>query len=732
MPRVEPTVAHSPGRAAWWQSPWLPALVGALCFANSLSNGFAYDDVAIVEENPRIRTLANPAQIWLSDWWQPQDEEQAVADRYRDRLYRPLAMFTFAVDFAIAGLQPWFFHLTNVLLHAACCVLLWWLGLRLFDDRLVATLGALLFAVHPVHAEAVANVVGRAEVLAALFLLGGSLLLLPRGGRPGVGRTLLAAACFLLALFGKETAICYVPVGLLLMHWCYRGLTPRVDWRWWLTRLGLLLLPLLVYFPMRYVALDSHLLRDRPPDPLVNPLMIAEVDQRIHGALTVLGHYARLLFAPAKLSCDYGVAVVDPDRGPGLLTLVGIVAATAWLIGLWGYVRKGEAWQRVALLTAVGAASYVLISNTVLLIGVAVAERLFYWPSAPLLLLAAVLAAAVWRQSVSEAHPLHRSRQLLALLGLALVVGLAARTVIRSGDWASNRTLFFTDVQTYPESAVLNESVATLFLYDAVQREDLDAAQRRQFLERADSHLAKTLKLHPRFPNAMRKRGRVYAVLSVETGDKARAQRYREKAIRYFEAALQLNPRDQISKRLLAEVRGARREVEGEIAKLKQQLTTQPANAALRAALGRAYLDAGRHLPAQEQLEEAARLSPDDVEVLRSLANVLLVNNEKDRAIAALRRVVAQAPTDWQSRVNLSVMLTEQDPAAALELARQAHRLQPEALETNGNLAEALVANGQVTEALRIYRLIERSLGPEDPMRASVRDRIAELEQGRE
>lgn len=223
-------------RRGKWQAagPWLAAAVGAVCFLNSLGNGFTYDDIGIIRENPRIRHLDRPRDIWLADWWQPTDSEQEVLRRRRDRLYRPLTLCTFALNYAVGELRPFGYHAVNVALHAIVCWLVWRFAQRLFGDATLSTWAALLFAVHPVHCEAVANAVGRAEILAALFLLWGLLVLVPARAVPRAGRALGAGALFFAALLSKETAVCYFPVALLVLHAAGRKpADAAARRRWW-------------------------------------------------------------------------------------------------------------------------------------------------------------------------------------------------------------------------------------------------------------------------------------------------------------------------------------------------------------------------------------------------------------------------------------------------------------------------------------------------------------------
>ncbi|UCG33755.1 MAG: hypothetical protein JSU68_03790, partial [Phycisphaerales bacterium] len=163
----------------WTHSPAVVYLVVALAalavYLNTLPNGFVYDDVTIIERNERIRTLTDPAAIWLTDWWYVPAEQ--TEDRHRDRLYRPLVIQTFALNYAVSGLNPWSYHAFNVIAHVLVCVTVVSLTRRLFAGLPLAAWTGLLFAVLPVHTEAVAGVVGRADLMGALFCLLGLICL---------------------------------------------------------------------------------------------------------------------------------------------------------------------------------------------------------------------------------------------------------------------------------------------------------------------------------------------------------------------------------------------------------------------------------------------------------------------------------------------------------------------------------------------------------------------------
>ena len=722
------------------RSPWLAALLGALCFSSSIGNGFAYDDCVLVLDNPRIRTLTDFRAVWLSDWWKL-IESAPEANPQRDRLYRPLSMFTFALNYAVHAYRPLGYHLVNLGLHAAACFLVWHLARRLVAEPAVAAWAAALFAVHPIHVEAVANVVGRAELLATVFLLGGLLVLLPHGGVPGLRRAALAGPLFFLALLSKETAVCYAAVALLALYMT-QGMARR-GWRWWVMHASCLLVPLLAYLPLRYVALEHQLFRAQPVDLLMNPLVTASGLGRVGGALTVLGQYARLMVVPAQLSCDYGIAVVDPRHGFTLLTFAGMLAMGSVGLALVGFLRRGALWRQIAALVAMSVASYALISNTVLLIGVAVAERLFYWPSVPLLLLAGVGIVEFWRRQVASGLTAASTLRLLRVLGVLLVLALGVRSAVRNVDWATNLTLFTQDFATFPNGAHVNKGCALELMslwhdsltpsdqlvprWEAARRDlsliglwqdDWSPGQKREaFLRGAEWHANRAVEIHPGYAEALAVRGQVRAQLGEL-----------DKAMQDVEAALELNPALEGARGTLAQLLYGN-DAGGRLAALQARVGADLADPALRLELGRMLLEYGRYAEAEEHLQQAVALAPNDITALRSLAEVLTLRRQNERALALFERVLTLSPEDWQAHANLVTLLAERDPKAALQHAERALELKPAEPRNSINLAEAYVLNGRKPEAITLLQRVQQQLDGDDPLRRVVSERLAVLRQ---
>ncbi len=310
-----------------------------LAFANSFSNGFAFDDEAAIVGNPLIKRLADLPTLFTTHYWAGVRSLQQGQDVSGD-LYRPLVLATFALNYAVGGLNPFGYHLVNLVLHIAVCILLYEMA-RQFDlSQGTAIAASALFAVHPIHTEAVTGIVGRAELLMALGVLSAL-----HWYRQGVGplrlplRSALASwGSFLAALLSKEQAM-VLPALLVLSDLSERK-GPRIWKAWfqsvwpWYLGYGLLLG---AYLALRTAVLGRFFSTPNAIPFLDNPLAQADWFTRVCTVAKVAGKYLWLFVWPAHLSADYSyhaIPVATSLREPGVLA--GF-AAWGGLLGLAAY-----------------------------------------------------------------------------------------------------------------------------------------------------------------------------------------------------------------------------------------------------------------------------------------------------------------------------------------------------------------------------------------------------------
>jgi tetratricopeptide (TPR) repeat protein len=341
-----------------------------------------------------------------------------------------LTVWSFALQYRLAGPHPASYHGFNLLLHAAVALLVYGCAWRLTRRGDLAFLGGLLFASHPVLSEAVAAIVGRADLLATLFGL--VALWCHLQADPGPRRSAGTALALLAALLCKESAIALPALLLLadLLQYRVFGRKCYGPAHLWNGAAALL------YLAWRWHVLGG--LTVPQVDRLDNPLIDLGQPARLLNALLVLFRYLGLLLLPARLSADYSLAALPVAPSwwsvhllPAVAGVAGLAAllAASWRAAPW--VCFGVGWLLLGLLP---------VANLVAPIGTIMAERLLYLPAVGYALaLAAVLTEGSRRHAV--------------LAGAALVALGGARAVQRVNDWRDPYALYRQAASAYPGSA---------------------------------------------------------------------------------------------------------------------------------------------------------------------------------------------------------------------------------------------------------------------------------------
>jgi protein O-mannosyl-transferase len=402
------------------------ALAAIIVYGNAITNGFAYDDLPIIRNNPRVHQLADQAMIWLTPYWPYSGEEYG--------LYRPVAIFAYALQWRVGGGEAWLFHAVSIAMHAAVSLLVLRL-LLYFVPLAAAAVGALVFAVHPVHTEAVANIVGQAELIAAGVTLAACVLHARRGPGPDVSWRLRTAhvLLFVVAVLAKENAI-GLPLLLVVIDVAQR----RFEW----TRKGVLgyvrsmafLAFLIAAATAAYLLVRADVLGSiRGVD--ANPsLPYLREEYRILTAMRAWPEFARLTFFPFDLSAEYGPGVIVPMSTVTPMVALGILIFVGTLCCAIAGVRRPlvmlpAAWFLVSILT---------VSNLLFPVGVLVAERTLYTPS--------VTAAFVAAAAGGGAGVGVREER------AAVLVAFGARTWTRNPDWASTDAVIIAMQRDRPEA----------------------------------------------------------------------------------------------------------------------------------------------------------------------------------------------------------------------------------------------------------------------------------------
>ena len=436
-----------------WKFPVLSsALLAVVIYAITLGGTYVYDDVKIVRNDPRVLEPGRWYQLWTEPFF----------ERSVDKLYRPLISSSFAIENYLHGDRPWVFHLVNILLHAAVSGAVALLAMRLAGMR-AGWIAGLLFAVHPVHVEAVAGLVGRTEAGCALAIVVGLCVFL-RDGPLTISRGICLSICFVIALLCKEQGILF-PL-LLLAAWPlrYPSRPDAVEWKR-IKYLGVSLCWILVGYLLLREKVASFSWERNQLDWYVNPMILSHGAERFLMPVALLGRYTLLLIFPLHLSVDYGGYIIGSStsaRDPYLW--VGFLGLAAW------FILTIVAWRRrsfALLFCLLGLAlTYGMVGNVVALIGTNFADRLMYLPSVFFLLIVGIL--------LSRPRP-----RVVAPLVVVLMVLAMVRTLTYARLWNTPVRLFEATIRLHPES-----ERAYSLLWDEYSR-DLKDEQARDVAKRA-------------------------------------------------------------------------------------------------------------------------------------------------------------------------------------------------------------------------------------------------------
>ncbi|MBI3726414.1 hypothetical protein HY251_21015 [bacterium] len=454
------------------------ALVAGLAHAGALEGGYTFDDHVIVERNPLlvVRSSSDLVRLLGSSWWGQK------SDRTGERLFRPLPLATFALERAITGApSAALSRAVDVTFHVLVSVLVLALFLALLGEPRGALLGALAFAAHPLHSEAVSGVVGRCEVLALAF--GVAALLVHLRSREKNARRLGAMALegvlFFLALASKESggAVILIAVAMDLLVRRTRPSGGSTAWlERWLAPYGPMLVSLVVYLSARLWALESLV-----PQESARTLGDMALPERARVAVVVLRDYWSCVLLPFG-----GTAAHHPFPDTSTFgTLTALLVQDVLVVGGCFLYRRGGERGRAVLLGLVAFELALVPVLNIVPIGVVFAERLAYGASA---WAALALGAAV--------GPELAARKPLGWPLVATVAMLAGACVFSSSrndrSWGDDRDLWQATVDRFPGEARARLGLGEILLEEG-GREARDRARRTALLSESKKHLEAAL-----------------------------------------------------------------------------------------------------------------------------------------------------------------------------------------------------------------------------------------------
>lgn len=673
----------------------LVVLVG-LAYANSLNSPFTYDDYNDVLENTSIRHL-----------WPLWDVFRIQGQGF---LTRPVANLTFALDYALGGPKPFWFHLTNLLIHMTAALALFGLLRRtlllsVFKGRFLQTASTLalviagLWALHPLNTEAVAYITQRYESLASMFMLL-SLYALMRGtasSRPWRWNLLSVLAC-VGALGSKEVAVS-LPLLVLLYDRTFLAGTFRDAWR---ARRPVYLGLLLTWVAFGY--LQAH--------PIPRPFAGFGLDtpwwRYALNQPAVILHYLRLAVWPHPLVFDYYWHVVTKWQPllPGLVILGAVLVFTVWAL----FKRPVLAFPPLVFLAILAPTS-----SFMPILDLAVEHRM-YLPLAPVLVVLVLVIHALWLRIQKRSPVLQKGLRVLLAAGLALITTtLGALTYLRNEDYRDPMDLWRSVTLAVPSNPRGHNNYAFNLALAGYQKAALEEYEKAIALapgmalfhnnygltlaklgqyQKSLNQMKLAVELDPTTPKYVSNMG--FTLLM--KGDV-------EEAESCFEKVRRMDPKDDFALAGLASVLQAKHESAKALEKLRQAVALDPYNPGYWWQMSQILLDMGHSDEARAAFRENIRLEPNAQRV-SDLAWTMHLRGQDGEALRALKQALTTKPGDDKSTIRVAwIMATSPDDALrngpeAVRLAGLALRTQPvRSPELLDVLAVALAEAGRFPEA---------------------------------
>lgn len=628
---------------------WFLLVLTFIVYGNTLLNEYALDDAIVITQNKFVKQGINGIDdIFTTESFTGFfgfDKKLVTGGRYR-----PLSIATFALEHALWGKQPLLSHLVNLLLYGFVIMLIFRILQK--NDRLAnsaALIITVIYALHPIHTEAVANVKGRDEILAFVFVLLAAWWLLYSREKmklvyPAAGIMLL------LAMLSKEHAIAFVvliPLAMFYLHYSHSRI---------LKSFVALFIPALVFIFIRYQVLGGMQITESG-SLMNNPFVNMATDEKYATILLTWLWYLRLLIFPHPLTYDYYPYHVPVTDFTSVYPWLSILVVAGLLYVAVRSLRNRKIYG-YWIWFFIG--TFILMSNLFFPIGTFMNERFMFMPS---LAFTAGLGYGIYSIIQNRKYKF-LGYALLTIIGL----GYAAKAIDRNFDWKNDFTLFTHDVKISENSAKGN-CVAGGQYYERAQQIK-DKQKKNTYLQKASNYLQKSLSIYPTYNDAHLLYGNTKFGLDQPL----------DSVMPHYLSILSRAPHHQNAWKnaLIVAKKGKPLNRLKWYKKLEQ--IDKRSRFEINYHMGKIY---GRHLKqydkAEKYLKKAIKSKPKSIRALKDIAVVYGITKRYEASVKPLRKVVKLKPGDAGAWFNLGLSLNALNRLKEAQAAfDKAHELNPE------------------------------------------------------
>lgn len=474
--------------------------IGFVFYINTVGNEYALDDGIVIVKNQYVQDgISGIGKIMSTDAYDSYYRQMHASQMLAGGRYRPLSIVVFAIEHSIFG-ESWpIRHFISVLFYMACVVSIFYFLSKFLLKRLpygedMAFVAAILFAIHPLHTEVVANVKSLDEIMSLLLIMCTFIFSLRYMETKKTGDLVLGLTAYFLSLLAKE----YAAMLVILIPLAFYLLSDKKPVDAFLSSIPYYaVFGLYMLFRIGAVGIPKNV---PGGEILNNPYMLATHSQKIATEWLVMGKYIKMLFLPYPLSSDYSYNTIPYHNLSDLSVIISILIYVALIIwGIWLTVKKNILAFPVFFFLL----NLFMVSNFLVDIGATMGERLAFHSSLGFVVLIAYGLFYLTRKMKATGR-----RNIYTACMVILVVACAAECIPRNAQWKNDVTLFTHDVHVVPNSAMVLGNAGARYI-DLAEKSK-DNAKTNSYLREAIRCLAKSITLDKQYTNSYLNLGVAY------------------------------------------------------------------------------------------------------------------------------------------------------------------------------------------------------------------------------
>ncbi len=600
------------------------AIVSVIAYSNTLNHGYVLDDYSVIKENFVVKKgLEGIPTIFKTGyrfgyWNSP------------DNLYRPLPLAMFAIEWHFFPDNPAVGHFLNIVWYTLLCLLLFRVLTLIFYQYSVhlSFIAVLIFALHPIHTEVVANIKSRDEIMAFFFALLTIYFFIKYQEKSKLWMMVVALISLWLALLSKESAITFLAVIPLIFYFF-----KKTSWYQISFYVLMLMIPTLLFFAMRYNAIGTYAELDKTT--MIDNLLVAAPDvfSRYATAIKILGLYLWKLIVPYPLACDYSYNQIPIV---GITNIYFILSFIVYLALLWIAIRLFKKKHLLSFIIWFYLITMSINSNLFILIGTSFGERLLFVPSLAFALFVAFIIMKITKTPVDQPITVATTSKVITskafLLSFIVLIPYYVLTVHRNRDWQSSFSLYKADIKKSPNSAHMNYYYGLELMKQKAMEND--QVVKPEYLDSAIFYFSKARKIIPTYADAFDQLGLAY----FRKGDW-------DKALAYYDTCLTLAPGKPITYSNMGVIYFKRQQYDKALELYERVVRLDPKFADGWFNLGSTYGTLGRFQDAVFAFQKCLEFNPQKAEAYYFLGITYQNLNDKQNAEYYLNKAYELNPS---------------------------------------------------------------------------------------